>query len=83
MAVTGVRGIRPEIDADAAPGTGTTSVVRVTPAGLSRHGRDEVLLCASLFPFRIPREEWKQRNEANDTRDQSCIAFFDALLQPS
>ncbi len=23
-----------------------------------------MLLCASLFPFRIPREEWKQRLDA-------------------
>ena len=64
MAVTGVRSIRPGIDAVAAPSTETTSVVRVTSAGLSRHGRDEVLLCASLFPFRIPREEWKERLDA-------------------
>ncbi|WP_457101948.1 beta-galactosidase [Microbacterium sp. P5_E9] len=63
MAVTGVRDIRTGID-DAAPRAEVTSVVRVTPAGLSLHGRDEVLLCASLFPFRIPREEWKQRLDA-------------------
>ncbi|WP_344066883.1 beta-galactosidase [Microbacterium pumilum] len=44
--------------------TGIDSVVRVSPAGLSVRGRDEVLLCASLFPFRIPREEWKPRLDA-------------------
>ena len=64
MAVTGVRDIRTGIDDDSAPSAEVTSVVRVTPAGLSLHGRDEVLLCASLFPFRIPREEWKQRLDA-------------------
>src|SRR6478609_790296 len=64
MAVTGVRSIRPGIDDGAVPRTATTSVVRLTPAGLSRNGQDEVLLCASLFPFRIPREEWKERLQA-------------------
>ena len=54
MTVVSVSGMR----------TGIDSVVRVSPAGLSVHGRDEVLLCASLFPFRIPREEWKQRLDA-------------------
>ena len=27
-------------------------------------GRPRVLMCASLFPFRVPREQWKQRLQA-------------------
>ncbi len=63
MAVTVVRSIRTGIDATA-PSSEVTSVVRVSTAGLTLDGRDEVLLCASMFPFRIPREEWKQRLDA-------------------
>jgi hypothetical protein len=40
---------------------GTRSTVTVTAAGISLDGDEEVLLCASLFPFRIPREEWQER----------------------
>ena len=27
-------------------------------------GRPRVLMCASLFPFRVPREQWAQRLQA-------------------
>lgn len=64
MTAAGVRSIRTAIDAAPASDIDTAPAVRVTPAGLSLHGHDEVLLCASLFPFRIPREEWKQRLDA-------------------
>src|SRR6478609_8093343 len=59
MTVT-TRDARPAVDTDAFT-AGLTPAVAVTPAGLSRDGHEEVLLCASLFPFRIPREEWQQR----------------------
>lgn len=62
MAAAGVRSIQSEIDAP--PRGDVASTVRVSPAGLSIDGHEEVLLCASLFPFRIPREEWKQRLDA-------------------
>ncbi|MEU1972023.1 beta-galactosidase [Microbacterium sp. NPDC019599] len=64
MAATEVRSIPTEIDADVTAGAGVVPAVRLSAAGLSLHGRDEVLLCASLFPFRIPREEWVQRLDA-------------------
>src|SRR5690349_4300733 len=60
MTVT-TRDARPAADTADVVTTGAGPAVAVTPAGLSRDGHDEVLLCASLFPFRIPREEWQQR----------------------
>ncbi|MBO0926702.1 beta-galactosidase [Cellulomonas sp. zg-ZUI199] len=35
--------------------------VRLGPGGLVLDGREQVLACASLFYFRIPREEWAAR----------------------
>lgn len=35
--------------------------VRLSPSGLVIDGEERVLLCASLFYFRIPREEWAAR----------------------
>ncbi|WP_460535507.1 beta-galactosidase [Humibacter ginsengiterrae] len=37
--------------------------VRLTRSGLVIDGREEVLLCASLFSFRIPRPQWRSRLE--------------------
>jgi hypothetical protein len=59
MTIT-TRDARPVIDAGGLTAA-VPPAVTVTAAGLSRRGHDEVLLCASLFPFRIPREEWQQR----------------------
>ncbi|OJX97659.1 MAG: hypothetical protein BGO96_11915 [Micrococcales bacterium 73-15] len=39
------------------------AAVSVGPAGIVLDGREEVLLCASLFYFRIPREQWASRLE--------------------
>ncbi|HEU5128525.1 MAG TPA: beta-galactosidase [Glycomyces sp.] len=35
--------------------------VEVGPSGLVLDGREEALLCASLFYFRLPREVWRDR----------------------
>ncbi|MFB9662810.1 beta-galactosidase [Glycomyces mayteni] len=39
----------------------STSAVRLDPTGLVLDGREEALLCASLFYFRLPRETWEAR----------------------
>ena len=64
MAAAGVQSIHHGIETATPPSDVITSVVEVSRAGLTVRGRDEVLLCASLFPFRIPREEWQQRLDA-------------------
>jgi len=37
--------------------------VEIGPSGLVLDGREEALLCASLFYFRLPREVWRARIE--------------------
>ncbi|THV23493.1 beta-galactosidase [Glycomyces paridis] len=39
----------------------STASVELGPAGLVLDGREEALLCASLFYFRLPREVWEAR----------------------
>jgi hypothetical protein len=39
----------------------STATVELSPAGLVIDGREEALLCASLFYFRLPREVWEAR----------------------
>jgi beta-galactosidase len=39
----------------------STSTVELRPTGLVLDGREEALLCASLFYFRLPRETWEAR----------------------
>lgn len=39
----------------------TTAAVELRPSGLVLDGREEALLCASLFYFRLPREVWASR----------------------
>ncbi|GIG30399.1 beta-galactosidase [Cellulomonas marina] len=41
--------------------SGAVPSVALTAAGLVVDGEPQVLLCASLFPFRLPREEWAAR----------------------
>jgi len=38
-----------------------TSSVTLGPSGLVVDGAEKALLCASLFSFRLPREEWAER----------------------
>jgi hypothetical protein len=39
----------------------STAAVELRPTGLVFDGREEALLCASLFYFRLPREVWEAR----------------------
>ncbi|MEL7978008.1 beta-galactosidase [Isoptericola sp. F-RaC21] len=39
----------------------TRTAVELGPSGLVVDGAEKVLLCASLFYFRLPREEWAER----------------------
>ncbi|GAB3652656.1 beta-galactosidase [Glycomyces tarimensis] len=39
----------------------STATVELGPSGLVVDGREEALLCASLFYFRLPREVWEAR----------------------
>ncbi|MCC3761960.1 beta-galactosidase [Glycomyces sp. TRM65418] len=39
----------------------STATVALRPTGLVLDGREEALLCASLFYFRLPREVWEAR----------------------
>lgn len=44
-----------------ASGAVASGTVELGPAGLVVDGREEALLCASLFYFRLPREVWEAR----------------------
>ncbi|MFC5447782.1 beta-galactosidase [Paenibacillus aestuarii] len=37
------------------------AVIRLSPEALRIHGKSEIVLCASLFYFRLPRGTWKDR----------------------
>ena len=41
--------------------TQVESAVAISPAGFILDGEEQVLLCASLFYFRMPREVWAAR----------------------
>lgn len=41
--------------------TGSPAAVRLAPGSVSLNGTGEILLCASLFYFRIPRALWRKR----------------------
>ncbi|NUQ90621.1 MAG: beta-galactosidase, partial [Glycomyces artemisiae] len=46
---------------DLSTSTVVGGAVALDPTGLVLDGREEALLCASLFYFRLPRETWEAR----------------------
>lgn len=43
------------------PASSALSPVHLTPHAFRIHGKPEIILCASLFYFRIPRAHWRER----------------------
>jgi len=57
----------------------TTSVstgVELDARGIQIDGRPELLLCASLFYFRLPREQWRARLVQIRTSGYTCIDVY-------
>lgn len=52
------------------------SVVRLTPESVEIDGESVILLCASLFYFRIPRELWKERMLQLKAMGYNCIDVY-------
>ncbi|XEC93582.1 beta-galactosidase [Paenibacillus tarimensis] len=50
--------------------------VRLTSEGIRIDGKPEILLCASLFYFRIPRVYWKERMEQLISCGYNCIDVY-------
>lgn len=50
--------------------------VELDARGIRIDGRPELLLCASLFYFRLPREHWRERLEQVRTSGYTCIDVY-------
>ncbi|WP_020392268.1 beta-galactosidase [Kribbella catacumbae] len=50
--------------------------VELDAHGIRIDGRPELLLCASLFYFRLPREQWQARLEQIRTSGYTCIDVY-------
>lgn len=54
----------------------TEHPVELQPDAIRIHGRSEILLCASLFYFRIPRALWQTRMEQLKACGYNCIDVY-------
>lgn len=54
----------------------TANPVELTPAGIRVNGESKIVLCASLFYFRIPRDLWKTRLEQVKSCGYDCIDVY-------
>jgi beta-galactosidase len=55
----------------------TTSKVEVSNKGWAIEGRSEIILCASLFYFRIPMEQWSKRmQQVKDAGYNAIDVYF-------
>ena len=50
--------------------------VRLSKIGISIHGEKKILLCASLFYFRIPRSEWEDRIKKLKASGYNCVDVY-------
>lgn len=50
--------------------------VRATSSGLEIAGKREILLCASVFSFRIPRGEWRSRLEKVRSTGYTAVDLY-------
>ncbi|MFG2743933.1 beta-galactosidase [Streptomyces chartreusis] len=56
--------------------TETIEAVRVDGRGVWIDGRPRTLLCASLFYFRLPREQWRERLEQVRASGYTCVDVY-------
>jgi hypothetical protein len=56
--------------------TETDEAVRVDGRGVWIDGRPRTLLCASLFYFRLPREQWRDRLEQVRASGYTCVDVY-------
>jgi|GEM_PF-245556 len=52
------------------------SPVHLAPHAFRIHGKPEIVLCASLFYFRIPREHWRERMTQLKSFGYNCIDVY-------
>ncbi len=53
-----------------------SKTVRLTKRGVELNGNPEVLLCGSLFYFRLPRAVWKDRAEKLKRAGYNCVDVY-------
>lgn len=56
--------------------TETIEAVRLDGRGVWIDGRPRTLLCASLFYFRLPREQWRERLEQVRASGYTCVDVY-------
>lgn len=54
----------------------TTNLIELSPAGIRINGESRIILCASLFYFRIPSSLWKERLEQVKSCGYNCIDVY-------
>lgn len=54
----------------------TTNLIELSPAGIRINGESKIVLCASLFYFRIPSALWKTRLEQVKSCGYNCIDVY-------
>lgn len=54
----------------------TNLAIQLTKQGISINGKPTVILCASLFYFRIPREQWRDRMQKVKKAGYNCIDVY-------
>ncbi|WP_405060117.1 beta-galactosidase [Kribbella sp. NBC_01505] len=52
------------------------STVRLDAQGIEIDGRSQVVLCASLFYFRLPREQWRARLDQVRASGYTCVDVY-------
>lgn len=57
-------------------GTECEGKVQLSKHGIKVNGKSEIILCASLFYFRIPREEWKDRIVKLKNAGYNCVDVY-------
>jgi beta-galactosidase len=56
--------------------TVVSSSIELSAEGIRIDGRPQLLLCASLFYFRLPREEWQARLEQVRASGYTCVDVY-------
>ncbi|MFB6720957.1 beta-galactosidase [Kribbella sp. NPDC056345] len=52
------------------------STIRLDAQGIEIDGRSQVVLCASLFYFRLPREQWRARLDQVRASGYTCVDVY-------
>ena len=52
------------------------NAVTIDARGIQVNGRPQVVLCASLFYFRLPREQWRERLDQVKASGYTCVDVY-------